>query len=539
MKARVPSAASLAALATALFFLPVLWGGFIQLDDPRHLMENPAYHVGLGEGLSLIWRAPYFGLYIPVTYTAWKLIVALGGLGSEVPVFDPRLFHALSLLLHAANAALVALILARLLALAPDERLRAGARGPAPLLGALVFALHPVQVESVAWISSTKDLLSSFFALGAVALFLDGRSLGKRPWAYAGASLLYSAALLSKPSAVVVPLICAWIAVAWRKAPLGEALRLFGPWVGLSIPLVLLTKSLQPADPHQAVVSLAARPFVAIDALGFYLGKLALPIGLGIDYGRTPAVALREVAWATGPLLALVTGLGFALRRRLPEAWVGLGLFGLALSPVLGIVPFLFQVFSTTADRYCYLPLVGLALLVAGLVARFPAARVAVPVGAALLAALTWGQLGAWRDGVSVFAHSIRVNPKSVLAHNNLGVEWQNRGRFPEAARHFSAALKLAPHRSDVHSNLGAALVAGGSVGEGLELLHRAEDMGASGLVLFNLAKTYFRLGRYERAVTYAGLLLEKEPGNPRVLRLLALSREALGGSPTAPPRRG
>lgn len=524
---------ALAAAAALLRFYSVLDGGFIQLDDPRHLMENPAYHTGFLEGLRTIWRAPYFGLYIPLTYSLWKGVVWWATPSGGSPTFDPVVFHLVSLLLHAINSSLVAFILFRLLETtpggppAPPKRIAAAA-----LAGALVFAWHPVQVESVAWISSTKDLFSSLFALIALALYLAPGNTGNftaRPGRYAIASLCFLAALLAKPSTVVLPLLCAWVGALWLKIPRRELARSFLPWVALALPLCWFTKSLQPDDPAQVSVALLMRPLVALDALGFYLGKLALPIGLALDYGRRPEIAFREVFWATGPLALIAISYAFAMRKRFPAGWLGLGILVIGIAPVLGFVPFLFQIFSTTADRYLYLPILGLGLVVSFLAVRAQSAvRLLTPAAIAGLGIITGAQLGCWRDGVHIFVHSVQTNPKSVLAHNNLGVEWQTRGQFPLAAHHFGEALRLAPQRPDVNSNLGAALVAGGSVREGLEYLHRAEKLlPTSQVALYNLARSYLRLGRYDEAIAYAERILADAPDNPRALRVIALSRDA------------
>lgn len=502
---RAPSAGRRAALALVLVVVAVygqtLGFGWLTWDDPIHVIDNAAIVPGNWSGLAGLWREPYRKLYIPASYMLFAAEAAVTRLWDDGWPPDPRLFHAVSVGLHACCTLLVFRLVRRLVG---------GVAAPA--VGAAVFAIHPLQAESVAWISEQRGLLASVLSLAAIDLVVAAcQDSTAHPWRdgrNCAAGLLLGLAVLAKPSAVTAPLtlvcILHWmLGRPWRAA--AEAA------LPLAIPAVvaaLVTRSLQGMEPMVASVPVWLRPLVAGDALAFYARAVVLPFGLSMDHGRTPAEAVADpwawlvaaVAWAVVAAAALT---------RLQVWRCAIALFVIPLVPVLGMVPFTFQEFSTVADRYCYQPLLGPALAVA-LACRGLGRRgwLVVALGLVALATISFRQVATWRDPRSLYDHAIRVNPQSVHARMNLGLVLLDEGRleaaggllaeaarlaptYPKArynlalARHaqempaeaeaeYRAAVRLDPGHADAHNNLGILLCQQGRFDEGIAQFRKA-----------------------------------------------------------------
>jgi hypothetical protein len=438
----------------AMVFGGVLFADFILIDDAEHVLGNGHVVSQSLAGLIRIWSEPYFGLYIPVTYSAWWLTAAF-----TVPVFgsmNASVFHALNLLLHALNAVLVYRLLVRV----PQPPTAFSA-----LAGALVFALHPTQVESVAWVSELRGVLSVSLCLLALhqALASDDQSLRARSTQWA--SGLFALAMLAKPSAAVLPLLL-WVLNRWAwKKPWRAASMLPLLWAVLAAGTMLVTRRLQPEQGLDFVTPVAQRPLIALDALGFYLSKLLLPWKLGMDYGRAPEVVLRNAnIIATSTLVGLLVVVNVLWARKKPWVACASSLFVACLLPVLGLVPFMFQSYSTVADRYLYLAHLGSAWAVAfgvtELGKRIPARAVhwAMALVLAAFAVKSHLQSRAWRDTESLARHSLTVNPNSLWMQQALAKQLAKSGRNEEAralCTRVAAAAKAelrrgaGPHRRD------------------------------------------------------------------------------------------
>lgn len=403
-------------------------------------------------------------LYIPVTYTLWLATAAVGGWFMDTPfsALNPSLFHALNLVVHLFAAGLVYGILLELY----------GHRWAA-LTGAVIFGVHPVQVETVAWASGLKDLLAGALSLASIWLVVRevnrsskvGGGAGAVGWKnryYILALLAYAGALLSKPSAVVTPVLLVVIGrwmlhLSWRRVG-----GLVWPWVALAIPCVIWTKLVQPAVIVATISPIVGRPVVVCDALGFYLLKLVWPVGLCVDYGRTPAWVLAE-GWKQGlwaiPIVLMV-GL-WLVRRRFAAGIIAAAIFAAGLSPVLGMVRFDFQHYSTVADHYLYLPMLGVSVGVCALAAGLNRQRWWVwpgVAGAVLLMGLSVAQVRHWRDTPTLFTRVIQVNPRSWAGHNSLSAWMLQQGRVRQARDEAQVAVRINPASAPSWVNLGAAL---------------------------------------------------------------------------------
>jgi len=445
----------LAGVAVAVF-LPVVRFQFLHWDDHSLVWRNPHYQPATLDGLVQLWRSDYLGFYIPATYTVWWLQALVLGM-------DGNRFHAVNLLVHTANVVLVYAIARRLL-----EARRAPAAALLAACGALLFAVHPLRVETVAWVTAMKDLLSTFFALLAVFVYFRpaGPRLGPARHVPPG-TLWYVLALLAKPALVTLPLVVMVLDVALRGTAWRAAVRGAWLWLLMAVPFALLTRYAQPTSMIVSIPPLWFRPFIAADALHFYLVKLVAPLDLAPVYARTPAWLQESGAWRwtwmTPAALAAAAG-WLAWRRRQLVPLGLLAAFVLALAPVLGIIPYLGYNLSVVADHYLYFPslLVSLAVSLALAEAR-PRARTAglalVPAAAAVLAALTMAYLPTWRDDATLLPHAVERAPRTSLLRMNYGEYLYSAGDYEASLAQFRAAAEILPH-PDIYNNIGAALVA-------------------------------------------------------------------------------
>lgn len=433
-------------LLAALPFLRALGHPFVDWDDELLFVDNPGYR-----GLSLAhlgWMlsSVHMGLYMPVTWLSSALDHALWGL-------DPRGYHLGNLLLHAGTAGLLFLAIERLLDLAKVGGARARLGGAA--FGALVFALHPLRVESVAWATERRDVLSGLFLMAALLAYLRHVEWpGGRALAWSGG--LFALALLAKPAGMTFPLVLLALDV-WPlgrlrarglRALLAEkgtllALGLLGAWIGW----------IGQARTPGALTSLAdlgwgARVDLALRGFLFYPWKTIAPSGLAPLYPLDPS---RGLADAMGPasLLAGLAGALLAWRRRVPGLVAAVLAYGLLIAPLLGLAHAGRQ---EAADRYSYLATLPFAFLAAGLLARSGwradgRARGTVLAAAGALLLLGGGlaarQTEVWRDSVTLWRRVASVTPGSAVGHHRLGVALLRADRAEEAEPILARAATL------------------------------------------------------------------------------------------------
>ena len=489
-------------VAVAVVFGASLGFDFLNWDDPQQVLGNPLVNSPSRVFLDA-WRQPYWGLYIPVSYNFLACEAALAWRTDPVSgqsLLQPWVFHAGNLLLHAANTVLVFLLLRRLLlnvsgtlrvpsaenvdivVCGSDDRADGTRSVPdtlAAALGAALFAMHPSQIESVAWISEVRGLLCGLFGLLALWQYVEyadsRRSLQGRIVLYCGASAALVLALLSKPAAVALPLMAAVLGVGLvRRRPAAVAVEML-PWLAAAAAVALKTKQLQPGALLEPP-SFLAGPLIALDAIGFYLYKLFVPLQLSTDYGRTPQYVLSgrsfQLGWIILPVV--IASLAWFKPRCMPL--VCFALFLAWLTPVLGLVTFDYQRISTVGDRYAYLAMLGPALLSAWLLARYWNARTvaAAAVVCAGLAALSFFQLDVWRNTSGLFAHALEVNPRSAVARFHLGYAAFLKGDYKEAIDWYQESLKFGPDHLETHLALANALDMSGRSQEARDVLHTA-----------------------------------------------------------------
>ena len=475
-------------LVTLAAYARTLVQDFINYDDPGNFYENP--HLNPAPDLSFgPFLHPYFQMYIPVTYTVFALLSLAARMARPDPQItmsggslDPRAFHGFSLFLHLTNVVLVLFLLRRLLAARRNERPEA--TDWAAGAGALVFALHPVQVESVAWASQMRGLLSGTFSLAALLVYLSGSP--RRAVIYGMAIILGVLAVLSKPSAVTLPLAALALDRLVNRQSWKDSLLPVLIWIAAVGPFVWIAGRVQPTPPAFGG-PLWGRFFVLGDALAFYAGKLVWPVSLGADYGRTPSVVLSHwwgyVTWLVPAAIALFA---YAQRRHRPWVVTGVVVTFAFLLPVLGLTPFIFQQFSTVADRYLYLALLGPAMLASFALQAAGASALEHPslpgktvIGAACLVGaafffLTVRQVATWDDSVTAMSQTLRVNPRSFNGQLNLGSALLALGKGKESVSHLQTAASLKPGDVQAKTALGLCLLQLGRIQEALSQLRVA-----------------------------------------------------------------
>jgi len=464
---------ALVLFATVLAYLPALSGDFIWNDIDY--VTAPALR-SLG-GLERIWTQP------GATQQYYPLLHSVFWVQHRVWGDHPLGYHVATLLLHATCAVLFALVLRRLFAGARTQlpgRSQTVARGggdrPHPYAGAewlaaLLFALHPVHVESVAWIAEQKNTLSLAFYLAAALVYL-GFDETRRPRAYAAALALFACSLLCKTVTATLPaalLVTFW----WKRGRLGwrrDVLPLL-PWLAMGAAAGLFSSWVE-----QAYVGAQGRDFdlpalsralVAGRAVWFYAGKLFWPFGLNFVYPRWTVDAAVWWQWLFPLGVLAVAAALWVLRRRTRGPLAAYLLFVGSLFPALSFVNLYGARYSWVWDHWQYLPDLGLlAFAAAGLTAawRRAAARPSwlgqglAAALAILLGSLTWAHCGMFHDNQALYLTTLERNPASWMAHNNLGLAWSKMpGRVDDAVAQYEEALRLRPDIAETHTNLGNA----------------------------------------------------------------------------------
>jgi len=501
----VPSRLLVAAVlvvAVVAAFWPVLGSDFVDFDDDKYVTNNPYVQRGFDlDALRWAWtsgeRANYWH---PLTWMSHMLDWRLYG-----PVAAGH--HATSLGLHAANTVLVFLLF--------ERTTRALWRSA---LVAALFGLHPLHVESVAWISERKDVLSAclwLLTLLAYVRYARAPSIAR----YAVVALGFVLALASKPMAVTLPFTLLLLDY-WPLGRLGGAGQ--SPWrlIGEKLPLVPLAVAcavftILAQRSVGSVVSLE-QSSIALrlgSALVFYVGyleKMLWPADLSFFYMYPVEGPPTWQMVGSALLLAVLTAA--AVRARRPPVLVGWLWYLGTLVPVIGLVQVGAHVF---ADRYSYVPLIGVFVAVAWLL---PAGRAARPIAATAivlllaLAVRSWVQVGVWRDSEALFTHALRVDPRNPLAHTNLAIGLTARGKVQDAIEHLQQALAVWPGYDTARVALGNALLESGRPAEAIPEFEAALEADPTSVyALTNLGFAHARAGRpaeaiasYERALALA-----------------------------------
>ncbi|MBI3620814.1 MAG: tetratricopeptide repeat protein [Nitrospirae bacterium] len=477
---------------TITVFWPVGEHGFIAYDDDQYVTENRQVQQGVTlQGVQWAFTTVRAGNWHPLTWLSHMLDVDLYGM-------SPAGHHLTNLLLHVGNVLLLLGVLRRL----------TGALWPSAFVAAL-FAVHPLHVESVAWIAERKDVLSALFWLLTLWAYLCyTEQPGVRR--YLLVVLTFAAGLLAKPMLVTLPFVLLlldywplgrfpsgqWSAPA-KRWQIWRLMREKAPLAVLSFASCMVTYAAQQAGgaiKTFGVISLSARIENALVAYVSYIGLLLWPHNLAVFYPHPgPTLPLWQVA---GAVVALggVTLLVLLAGKRLPYLAVGWFWYLGTLVPVIGLVQVGGQ---AMADRYTYLPFTGLFIIIAWGVSDLTAgwrhqkrvlALVAVGVLTVLVAA-AWVQIGYWRTSVTLFEHALEVTGGNYVAHNGLANELARQGRLKEAEDQYLQALQIKPDFAEAHNNFGLLLAQQGKLE--IAVAHYSKALWLEP----NLARAHYNLG--------------------------------------------
>ena len=492
---------------------------FINLDDNLYIYENTRVQAGLTlEGVA--WAFSTFEAYNwhPLTWLSHMLDFQLFGL-------RPGLHHLTNLLFHLANTALLFFVLRRM----------TGALWRSGFVAAL-FALHPLHVESVAWVAERKDLLSTFFwflTMWAYARYAERPGLNR----YLPVLLFFAFGLLAKPMVVTLPFVLLlfdfWPLGRMQFHQVGNDSRPLEPRVPVfrlvweKIPLFTLAAisivvTFAAQQKGGALKSLEAFPLTtrianALISYVSYIGKMIWPQNLAVYYPHPAAVPTWQAAGA-GLLLICLSALFIWTSRKRPYLAVGWLWYLGTLVPVIGLV----QVGSQAmADRYTYLPLVGLFVALAwgvpSLLARWHHRQSILAISATILlvsfTVCTWLQLRHWQNSLTIFQHTVNVTTDNYFAHNNLGVALARAGRLGEAVDHYHVALRIKPYQAEVYNNLGNALEAQGNVDEAIRRYTEALRIEPDNAKAHNnLGNALASRGNVDEAISHYSEALRIEP---------------------------
>src|SRR6266568_7033039 len=524
------------ALVTVLVYEPVFHAQFIGYDDPGYVTANPQVLSGATlANLRWAFVTSHTGNWHPVTWIS--LMLNSQYLGSSAGAF-----HAVNLLLHVANTLLLFLWLYG----------ATGTKWRGALVAAL-FALHPLHVQSVAWISERKDVLSTLFWMLTLLVYTDYAKTGRISH-YFFALLLFGIGLMAKPMLVSLPVVLLLLDY-WPLGRFAER-RTFGllieklPFLALSIASSVVTLLVQR---EKAMTSLGTIPIFlrlenAVLAYVAYIGKMFSPTGLAViyPYNLHPSAIRALLSLAT---LVVVSAAVIRIGRHKPYLFTGWFWFLITLVPVIGIV----QVGSQSmADRYTYIPLICLFVILAWggwealSLLRIPRFVQALGASMALVlcAGLTRAQLRYWHDSIALFQHALNVTVVNGVAEGNLGYALAEQEEHDKAIPHYKAALQSYPKavlqsyprtNATVWNNFGSSLAATGKLEEAINAFQNALTLDPSmGDAHQNLALALARSGRLQESLIHFRDAARLEPENVRVHNIYAVMLGAAGRSDEA-----
>ena len=532
--ARTAGLAALLVLAGLIAYLPTLRNGFVW-DDGSFLTANPL--IKAPDGLHRFWLTTEPTDYWPVTSTTLWLEWRLWGAHAAG-------YHATNLVLHLSEVLLLWAVLRRL-------------RLPGATLAALLFAVHPVNVESVAWVAQRKNLMAMLFFLLSALGFLRTRwseAGGGRPeqpalagetgW-YAFSLAAFVLALLSKGSVAPLPLVLLGI-LAWRRPVNRRDLLRLAPFFLVAAVLAAVNVWFQTHGTHEIIREATAlqRLLGAAAAVWFYLSKALLPVHLVFVYPQW-RIEPGQLAWWL-PLAAAVgvTGGLWRLRRSVPAGIFAWAYFCVMLLPVLGFTDVFFMRYALVADHYQHLALIAVVAVVAAGWARWhahPARARAAEVAAFLavggLMVLTWRQNETYRDEETLYRATLARSPESWMVYNNLGLLESAAGRKAAARADYEEALRLNPRFAEAYLNRGQLALDAGALDRAMADFQRAlQERPRNPEARYNLGNALHGLGRdreaiaeYEKALALRPTYAEAENNLGVALAALGRTAEALG----------
>lgn len=497
-------------LLTSLVVVKMAGFDSFLLDDPVHLERNERMGTLSWDNLKFFWANPYENAYMPVSYTVWLVQSAFAHNKNPNAKdrFNAQIFHMTNVLLHLSCVVLLFFVLFQM----TNNQI-------ASFLGALFFALHPVQIEPIGWITGMRGLLVGNLSMLSILCYFKytfQKETKFKALFYVLAFSFFLLATLAKPSAyALIPIlfiVCYFIKGHSFKSTVYRLL----PWLILSALLLPKHLGLNGAVVARAVPNYEywMRPLVMMDAFYFYIAKILFPFPLTIDYSRTPEYVIdNQLAFKTAwfPIVGAFLLFYFRNKKYVREITIAIAIVLLGILPVSGLTPFIFQHISTVSDRYLYLSMFGPAWLVAFAYIQFEKEKVfelkKVHLGfAAVLlcyAFIGFNQASTWKNSLTLFAHNVKVTPFSWLANNNLAHAYEHNGQF-EKSYHFYKQAAIYAKFPAIWNNVGALAVKLRRYDEALEAFQKVlEQMPESAEAFNNIGVVWANKGNSKIASRY------------------------------------
>ncbi len=462
-------------------------------DDDVHITEN-AYDLNNDDSSILkYWRLDPRLLYSPVTYTFWNLlkrfsIMLSGGI-------EPLYLHIFSIILHLFNVLLIYKIILRIF----HSRTSA-------FWGCLLFGLHPLQVEAVAWASAQRTLLMTFFGLLSILNFLKFSQFERKKTFFYFLSLgFFFLSNFAKPAAVVIPFIIFIILYNTKYPNFRRSIILLVPFILISLIQVIISLSL--GDPVlNEVKPLWSRLFIISDTINFYLLKLLFPFKLSSYYGRTPTVIMNTSWFYLSSLIPFsILSLLIIFRKKLRYPIMGFSIFIIGILPVSGLITFEGQNWNTVADRYIYLPMLGFGILFAYLYKKYHFKFKFILFSGICLFWGMWSglkQVPVWQNDYTLWSHTASCYSDELIPHNRIAVWFYHHQNYKKAIGEFNKAIEINPLHFQSLYGRALALTGAGRFPEAIEDYNMVINTDPDDTTaLYNRALLHIRTGSYEKAL--------------------------------------
>lgn len=563
-------------LLTALAFWPARNATFLLYDDTRHVTENPYILPPTPARLAYFWRyplnrtpvpgvasttgkltPPYEEIYSPLAFTMWGLLVYPARIAplrnsndpltqsapQEAFSLDPAIYHSFNLGLHVLNVLLVFALLRHFVK-----------REWAAVLGATLFAIHPVQVEPVAWVTGMNNLLSGFFALSALLLYLKNKDDSETPRfgkaAYWASVFCFLLSVLSKPSSATLPAVVLILCFGLGEKKWRTRLLEMIPWAGVALFSLVMNQLTQQDKDYGFKPIIWQKPFLVGDSLTFYASKLLFPWNLAPDYGRRPDWVMQQpltyMVWLI-PVSVSLLAWGWWRRsvKRGQESYLprivlaSLALFVVVLLPSSGLISYYFHLISIVSDRYMYMALIGAALLVAIVAERCwelnnSSLRHFLAVLSfglvAVLTVLSFRQTKFWQNDLPLWEHNIEVNPASTVAYYPYAMALSSKGEYRKAIPVLEQGLRVTPQSWLLEIGLGTAYFQVNEYAKAETHLRRCLELFPTSVnahLLLGVISS--QQGKLAEAIDQFSQGLQLQPRNPALLGYMGLNLAKVG----------
>lgn len=524
--------------ASLIVFGQIVGHEFVGWDDDWLIYENPTVFPATWNGVFWHLTNTHLHLYVPVVYAGWILQSWLATTNGQQGIsLNPGVFHAFSLLFHIVTSLIVYRIITRLVR-----------NQWAACAGALLYSIHPLQVEMVAWCSSQKELLGMLFGTSSIWLYVRWFQGGhRRDYALSIVALVLG--ILSHPLIVTVPFVLVFLARYFQNISWKVSLRSAIPLLILSILGIVLTKHAQPATTVERL-PLYMRPLIAADSAAFYTMRFFWPYPLTPIYGHDPiSVSQSGLLWWTWTIPVVVVAAAFLVSRKRRWLVACVVIVYFTMAPSSGIIPFEFQKLSSVADRFVCLSMFGVSLLFACFLAAPPATSTPLPsdgtsisllwkAGATMCILSIWGALALiqcanWRNSLTLWQHAVEVTPSNsyVLGYFGRAVEQYSPGDRWVSIAAYRKSLAI---RSDVytHENLAKALWSVGqtedAIAEFKNIIETNEITQRDGerafFIQWALGELLLQKGATSEAVAHLKIAADMDPHHKVVARDLQIA---------------